>query len=236
MSKDDDSLKWLDQINDCLEIIPKNIGTFFDEFFLSGEEMTQDSVDIVCTWLAWTVNITVEKLRQKAVRTLHDQNSAATKILGPVRFFVEVIKNPLGLLSAAVQVIKRIASHFRGPLDPILRFIKNLTKQIARLVKNLAALQSMVPPDPPSPNIDFHAFSRNLKIGRMGMDIILEDPDKMPSPEEKFPEPYNPFSFKKNKEANMSFWAKATKNGREDFQRLKYDVKVAKETGGDTVL
>ena len=61
---DKKSLDWLVKINDYLENFPTTILSYFDALTAFGENLTQEYVDIWCRYLAWQVNINIERLRQ----------------------------------------------------------------------------------------------------------------------------------------------------------------------------
>ena len=191
------ALDYLKSFNDFLEQVPMNARTFFNATFKAGEEYSQSYVDIVCRWLAWKININVERLRQKTIKMLSEQYGAALGVVQALNVVKTAATNPLDAAGGAF-------SYFSKPIVAATNFVKTLITEIPRLAANLANIANSLPPAPPNPDINFDAFK--LKINTITMADLTGG--SMPSPEEMFPEPAKPFS----KEAfNSSFEnAKAT--------------------------
>ena len=185
-------LGYLKDFNKFLESVPKMVTTFFNRIFKVETDIPQKAVDMICEWAAWRVNIMVERKRQEYIKTLHEQNSWVDTILTPVRVVKKIYEDPIGALGAAVNAIKQIANIFIGPFVYLIQFLQELITELGRLAKNLSNLLTSLPPSPPSKNLNFDKFQ--LKIGTMGISTILDDPERLPSPEEMFPEPIVPFS------------------------------------------
>ena len=178
------SLDWLVQLNDCLEQIPKNVTAFFESLIKSGQNLTQAYVDKVCIWISWWVNISVERLRQKTIKTLKEQYGNHIMVVKCANTLGKAIRHPL-------ETLGKFFGIFAVPVKIVAEFIKTLIKELPRLANNLAKIVNSLPPSVPSNlNINFNAFK--LKIGTISMKEILSD-DAMPSPEEMFPEPERPF-------------------------------------------
>ena len=189
----DDLLKGLKTFNASLEDLPHSIIVMFDRVFGVADEVPQKGVDMICEWAAWFINYHVEQGRQSIVKSLHEQNSLVNKVLGPIRTVQKVVTDPIGALGAVVSAIKSIANIFIGPIVTFVNFMIELTKELLKTAKNIAKLAEVLPPTPPNPEINFNKFK--LDLGSIGIATVLEDPNNMPSPEEKFPEPIKPFSI-----------------------------------------
>ena len=186
----DDILKGLKTFNATLEDLPKTIIGMFNRIFNGTETLSQKGVDMVCEWAAWFINYHVEKGRQSVIKSLHDQNKLVNKALGPLRTVQKIVTDPIGALGGVISAVKNVANIFIGPIITFTEFIINVTKELIKTAENMAKLAEVLPPAPPSPEINFNKFK--LDIGGMGLSTILEDPSNMPSPEEKFPEPLSP--------------------------------------------
>ena len=187
------SLDWLVKVNDVLEGIPSSIIKYFRALTQSGEKLTQSYVDIVCRWLAWRVNITVERIRQRVIRTLWEQYGKYLAMMQCVNTVQKVVSDPIGALGSFV-------GKFASPVKAVISFVTTLAKEVPRLAANLANIASALPPDPPNPDINFNEFK--LQIHTISMQDVIKGPDGMPTPEQMFPKPTGPFS----KEAfNASF-------------------------------
>lgn len=177
-------LDFLKKVNDFLEEVPSSVTKFFKAAFKSGEEFVQDEVDSICRWVAWQVNINIERLRQKVIKALWEQYSKYLVMLKAASVVKRFLTNP-------IKAIKDFAEEFFKPFKVINQFIRVLTKEIPRLAKNLAEVVNALPPDPPNPRINFNAFK--LKVHTISMKEILLGPAALPPPEQMFPEPPKPF-------------------------------------------
>ena len=177
------ALEWLVKVNDFLEQVPVNVNTWFENTFKSGEKLTQDFVDRQCAWLAWKINVMVERKRQEVLKTLHDEYGGYLGALQVVTVFKQAVTDPIGTLGSVFNTIA-------GPYAKVVDFLKTLMKEIPRLAANLANIASSLPPAPPSPHINFHAFKLNIKSISMA-DVI--NGGSLPTPEQMFPEPQRPF-------------------------------------------
>lgn len=186
-------LDYLRSFNLFLEGAPMSTVNFFDRIFKTQEGLTQTAVDMICRWAAWKINIMVERRRQEIIRALYNQNSFVNKILAPIRMIKNIYENPLSVLGAVAAAVKQIASIFLGPFITLVNFIVDLTKELIKIVKNLAKIMEVLPPNPPpGVNVNFDEFK--LEIGKMGLSTVLDDPSNLKPPEEMFPEPIVPFS------------------------------------------
>lgn len=185
-------LSYLVEINNFLEKAPFTIVKFFHNAFQTGQKVPQKGVDMICEWCAWRINTWIEWMRQKAIRALYNQYGNVLSMLPPVEAFKEIMSNPLNILGAVASAVKKVINLLIGPFKPLYEFIAELAKQLFRLARNLAAIMSILPPDPPDPDISFDKFK--LKINSIGMQDITTDPSNLPNPEEVFKEPTVPFS------------------------------------------
>lgn len=182
---DKKSLDWLVKINDYLENFPTTILSYFDALAAFGENLTQEYVDIWCRYLAWQVNINIERLRQRVLKSLNEQNGVLSKVMGIINLAQQVISNPLGVIGSFFRKIT-------GPISAGYYFITTLVKELARLAKNLARIVEVLPPEPPNPHINFNEFK--IKVNTVSMSS-LGGVDALPPPEVMFPEPLEkPFS------------------------------------------
>ena len=179
------SLDWLVKINDFLEGVPSSILKYFDMLTKSSETPTQSYVDVVCRRLAWRVNITVERVRQRVIKTLWNQYGKYLVMMKLVNTVQNVVRDPIGALGCFVD-------GFASPIKSVINFLKTLIKEVPRLAANLANIMSALPPDPPNPSINYNAFK--LEIHTVTMQDVIAGPDGMPTPEQMFPEPPSPFS------------------------------------------
>ena len=180
-------LKFLTTTNDWLEEVPLNTINAFNNMIGTGEKVAQSKVDMICAWLAWKVNIAIERKRQALLKTLHDQYMSNQK--GPVMRAATAISS---FVSDPLGAIGDFAGSIFSPVTKVFEWIKVLLKEIPRLAANLARIVSALPPDPPNPNINYDKFK--LKVGSIGLNAIIKGTAGMKSPEEMFPEPPKPFS------------------------------------------
>ena len=177
------SLDWLVKVNDFLESVPESVTTYFKALTKSGENLVQSQVDIICAWLAWKVNIMVERKRQQVVQTLYEQYGGYLSMFAGIN----LVKQALNPLKAG-----GFFSKFTAPINAVIDFFKTLIKEIPRLAENLANIASALPPEPPNPRINYNAFK--LKIGTITLKEVMTGTSGTPTPEQMFPEPASPFS------------------------------------------
>ena len=77
-------LGFLQTANAAREAIPGGILAYFDALMSMGENVSQTFVDAVCRYAAWMVNVSVERIRQKVLKSVYEHNAV-------VRIIVEVI-------------------------------------------------------------------------------------------------------------------------------------------------
>ena len=178
---------FLKTANDWLEKVPLRITRAFENFVGTGERTTQEKVDKICVWLAWKANIAIERLRQRLIRILYDQykTTAGGKVMQAATAVQKFVSDPLGALGS-------FASTVFSPVGSIIAWSNMLLVELPRLAANLARIVQVLPPEPPSPNINYDKFK--LKVGSISMAIITSDPSNLPTPESMFPEPEKPFS------------------------------------------
>lgn len=173
--------------NDWLEEVPGRIITAFDNYIGNGEKAVQSKVDVVCEWLAWKVNIAVERKRQWLLKVLYEQykSTAGGRVMQMATVAQKFVKDPLGALAS-------FASALFAPVASIIDWTMMLMVELPRLAANLANIVQSLPPSPPNPQINYDKFK--LKIGSISMSAIATDPSTLPAPEVLFPEPEKPFS------------------------------------------
>lgn len=187
------SLDWLVKVNDFLESVPGSVLAYFKALSKSGEALVQSQVDIICAWLAWKVNLMVERKRQQVVQTLYEQYGGYLQMFSGVGIVKNAVSDPLGAIGGFL-------GQFAAPIMPVVSFFKTLLVELPRLAANLANIANALPPEPPNPHINYHAFK--LKIGTISIKEVMFGLAGSPTPEQMFPEPAKPFS----KEAfNASF-------------------------------
>ena len=181
------SLDFLEETNDWLEEYPINIGVAFDNMIGKGQDIAQSNVDTICEWLAWKVNIAIERKRQWLVKTLHEmyKSTVMGKVMQACRAVERFVRDPLGAIGSFAQTIF-------GPVAIVFQWAATLAVQLPRLARNLANIANTLPPNPPTPRINYNKFK--LKIGSISLAMIEQDPENLPSPESLFPEPERPFS------------------------------------------
>ena len=173
--------------NDWLEQYPATIVRSFDNYVQKGEEIAQSKVDVICTWLAWKVNVAIERQRQKVIKALYEMYK--TTVGGKVMRVAMSIKN---FVTDPIGSIGEFANSVASPIKSVFDWAAMLGKELPRLAKNLAYIAQALPPEPPSPHINYNKFK--LKIGSISMSTITSDPSNLPSPESMFPEPPRPWS------------------------------------------
>lgn len=173
--------------NDWLEKYPVRIVASFGQYFRSGNEYTQDKVDIICRWLAWRVNIAIERRRQEVIKALYEMymTTATGKVMQVAMAVQNFAKDP-------IKSVGDFAGAIFGPVVTVIKWVTMLAKELPRLAKNLAKIAQSLPPEPPSPYINYNAFK--LKIKTVDMSTITSDPANLPAPEVMFPEPTRPWS------------------------------------------
>jgi hypothetical protein len=180
-------LDFLITTNEWLEDMPIRIVMAFDNFVGSGENAIQSKVDVICAWLAWKVNVAVERKRQAILRILHEQyqKTVGGKVMRMAQAIQSFVNDPIGALGS-------FASAIFGPVMAVFQWIVELGVQILKLAENLAKIVSVLPPSPPNPHINYDKFK--LKVKSISMDEVMSDPSSLPAPEVMFPEPTKPFS------------------------------------------
>lgn len=178
---------FLKMINDWLEKYPIRIIDAFDNIVGDGQRLLQEKVDKICEWLAWKVNIAIERKRQDILRTLYEQYqyTIVGKVMAVAGTIKKFVQNPL-------KAIGDFASAIFGPIIEVFKWIIDLAKEILRLAENLAKIIRALPPTPPNPQINYDKFK--LKIRSISLAEVTTDPSAWPTPEELFPEPPKPFS------------------------------------------
>lgn len=211
------SLAFLKTTNEWLEDVPVRIIAAYDNFVGNGEDLVQSKVDTFCVWLSWKVNIAVERKRQAVLRILHGQYQST--VVGKVMKMANAIKSfcsdPLGALGT-------FAGAIFGPVASVFKWIVELTAEIIKLAANLAKIMAVLPPNPPSPHINYDKFK--LKVKSISMAEVTSDPNTLPPPEVMFPEPPKPFT----KETFKEGFEKATaslKSGRKKYTLSEEDKK-----------
>ena len=180
-------LAFLRYTNEWLEDMPTRINSAFNNFVGDGERTLQSKVDIICAWLAWKVNIAIERKRQAVIKILYDQYG--TTVGGKVMAVAGAVQN---FVSDPIGAIAGFASSLFSPVTFVFKFITELLVEILKLAENLARIVSALPPSPPNPHINYDKFK--LKVGSISMADVMTDPRNLPSPEVMFPEPKKPFS------------------------------------------
>ena len=211
-------LAFLKSTNDWLEDVPVRIQIAYDNFIGAGTGLAQDQVDVICAWLAWKVNVAVERKRQTVLKVLHEQYQST--VGGKVMMMATVIQN---FVSDPIGTVGGFAGAIFSPVAAVFKWVVELMSEILRLAKNLASIVSILPPAPPTPYISYGKFK--LKVGSISMGEITSDPSSLPPPEVMFPEPEKPFS----KETFTKSFEKASatlKSGRKKYMLSEEDRKT----------
>ena len=213
-------LEFLRTTNYWLENVPIRIIDAFDNFIGTGENIAQHKVDTICAWLAWKVNIAIERKRQAVLRILYEQYEST--MAGPVMKVAKAIKK---LVSDPLGAIGSFASAIFGPVVAVFKWIAELVKEVLKLAENLSKVMSALPPEPPVINITYSQFQ--LKVRSISLGEIISGPEGLPPPEVIFPEPEKPFtkeSFAKDFET-----ASASLKSAKTVYKLNEDDKKALE-------
>ena len=211
-------LNWLKKVNDFLEQLPDGILTYFDAIVDLGEDVAQSLVDSICEYAAWVVNINVERVRQKVLKALYNQNAICKKIIDLIGLGKKFMQDPLGAVLSFFDPIVQ-------PYKDAIEFTIELIQEISRLAENLAKIAEVLPPAPPNPRINYDAFSEHLQLGVISMGA-LSSADSLPDPEILFPKPEFPFSranfaksFEEGKSAFKENVAETNKNIKGVFKK-----------------
>lgn len=221
-------LDWLVKTNEFLEKLPEGVLKYFYAFSNMGENLAQSYVDIVCRHAAWRVNITVERLRQRVLKTLNNQYGFILKIISTINIGKQVASNPLGAIGSFFSTITK-------PLSMALYFITTLATELPKLARNFSNIMAVLPPEPPSPHINYDAFQ--LKIQTVSMDALLSA-DSLPDPEVLFPEPEKPWSTRAFQDSFESASEKASEEtGNEKLLYVpKYKKYIDSDTSSDKIV
>lgn len=182
-----DPLAFLQTTNDWLEDVPVRISTAYENFIGDGENLAQSKVDKFCAWLAWKVNIAIERKRQKILEILHGQyeSTAVGKVMKMATTIQSFVSDPLG-------TIGDFAGGIFGPVIDTFKWIGKLISEVIRLASNLGSIMSALPPSPPNPRINYDKFK--LQIKSISLGEVIGGADSLPPPEVMFPEPPKPFT------------------------------------------
>lgn len=177
---------FLRSTNDYLESVPMRAINSFDNAMGNGEDLTQAKVDVICAWLAWRINVSIEYMRQAVIKGLHGMYKST--VVGQVMQCANMIRN---FVRNPLMQLGRFASTIFGPVGTVLSYSASMAAEVARLGGNLARIASSLPPSPPSPNINYNKF--RLKVKSISMSDITSG-GNLPAPEVMYPEPERPFS------------------------------------------
>ena len=179
--------EFLEDTNKWLEEIPGSMSKSIDAYVSNGKNISQSRVDVICTWLAWKVNISVERERQRVLKALYGmyKTTAGGKVMQMASAIKSFVSDPIGSIGKFAGVIA-------SPITSVFNWVKTLTVEIPKLGKNLADIANSLPPAPPSPHINYNKFK--LKIGTISLAAITQDPNSLPPPEVMFPEPEKPWT------------------------------------------
>lgn len=214
----DGPLAFLKTTNDWLEDVPIRIIAAYNNFIGDGENLVQSKIDIFCAWLAWKVNVAVERKRQAVLQILYDQykSTAVGKVSSVAQAIQTFCNDPIGAIGT-------LASAIFGPVFAVFKWITQLIKEVLRLASNLAKIMTALPPAPPNPHINYDKFK--LKVKSISMAEITSNPYNLPPPEVMFPEPQKPFT----KESFTEGFEKATaslKSGKKKYVLSEEDKKT----------
>ena len=214
-----DVLDWLKNANATLEQLPNGILSYFDAIAQLGEKASQTFVDGICEYAAWMVNITVERIRQRILEGLYEQNTVVRVITDTINIGKKVIQDPLGTIASFFSTIT-------SPFTEAIKFAVELIQELAKLAGNLAKIASALPPAPPNPQINYDKFQ--LKLGDISMGA-LGSADSLPEPEVIFPRPENPFGKNAFKKAFAEGKKASETNDVKEFKEKMAKVKAERE-------
>lgn len=179
--------EFLEDTNKWLEGVPKSMNESFESYIGNGKKVTQNKVDQICTWLAWKVNISIERERQRVLRALYHmyKTTAGGKVMQMASAIKSFVSDPIGSIG-------KFAGAIASPITSVFQWVSTLVTEVPRLGKNLANIAASLPPSPPTPHINYDKFK--LKIGTISLDAIVQDPSSLPPPEVMFPEPEKPWT------------------------------------------
>ena len=186
-SSDKQPFDFLTEINNWLETVPLRTTNAFENMVGNGEDVVQAKVDQSCRWLSWKINVEIETVRQKVIKSLYQmyQNTVVGKVMQMVNVIKSFVKNPLyNLFKFALEIF--------APYAVVIQWYKTLLTEVPRLARNLANIASALPPSPPTPDINFNAFKISVKT--ISISDVTSNPDNLPLPETMFPEPEKPFT------------------------------------------
>ena len=103
----------------------------FEAYIKEGEQITQKRVDRVCEWLAWKVNIAVERERRRVVKALY--NMYQTTMLGKVMQMASAIKT---FVSNPIKSIGKFASAIFGPVTVVFEWLNTTLFLCKKNLKN----------------------------------------------------------------------------------------------------
>ena len=189
MKKKDTSgkpLSWLRTINNWLEILPSVVTASLNNMIGTGENMAQSKIDMICAWLAYKINVGIERKRQEVIKALYAQYISNAK--GPVWRVIIAIQS---FVADPIGSVGSFASAIFGPVKTVIEWVIVLVKELPRLAQNLANVASTLPPTPPTPNINFDKFQ--IKVNSISMGEILKGPAGFKNPEDMFPKPIDPY-------------------------------------------
>ena len=189
-NSDKQPFDFLKDINDWLEAVPIRITNAFENM-TKGQELVQEKIDVACKWLAWKVNIAVESVRQRLIKALWQmyRYTVVGKVMQMMLVIKKFMENPLYYLF-------KFALEIFAPYYLVIKWYQTLLTEIPRLAQNLAKIAQSLPPKPPSIDINFNAFAKELSIKSISISDITNDPNNLPLPEAMFPEPEKPFTNK----------------------------------------
>ena len=219
---------FLKDINKWLERYPVRIIDAFNNFVGNGEVILQEKVDQICEWLAWKINIAIERKRQTILRVLHEQyeDTVIGKLQAAATAVKKFFQNPL-------KAIGDFAATVFGPVYQVFRWVADLAVEILKLAENLAKIMQLLPPTPPNPRINFDKFQ--IKIRSISLNEVVMDPDGWPTPEVLFPEPEKPFTKEGFQRAFETASAKL-KSGRKKYTLSEADKKTLQGFGQSKTL
>ena len=149
-------LGFLKTANAALEQIPGGILAYFDAIVEMGENVSQAFVDSVCRYAAWMVNINVERIRQKVLKSVYEQNLFVRIIVDVIEIGKKVIQDPLG-------VIPSFFDRLTAPFRVAKQLITDIINEISKLAANVTKIMQALPPQPPNPDINFDEFKLEIK-------------------------------------------------------------------------
>lgn len=176
--------EFLEYTNSWLEKLPNSIDKSFEAYMGKGD-ISQEQADKICAWMAWKINIEIERERQRVIKALHGMYMTTTggRVLQIAMAIKVFVTDPLKMLGV-------FASALVAPITSVFQWASTLSSELPKLGKNLARVASVSPHV--NSKVSYSKFK--LKVGSISLGSITQGSGSLPSPETMFPEPERPWT------------------------------------------